>query len=187
MNSHYQDNYIRVNPRSKAQCDPILYRDNYKPYFKSDLSYQVTNDNFCNLETFANIQPVEQVQIVKSKNLPVENVRPEFKIEKNALDLDNNSFVQDISCQGSQTVVDFGFQKKMYDVNPRMLMKEEILGNIKEIDRIHNNKIKREMSYGDMKLHHFKNTMKNLHYNLNPKVIHAHERNFQREFFFQDK
>jgi hypothetical protein len=191
MNPNYQDEYIRVNPRSKAKCNPILYRDNYKPYFKSDLSYQVSNNNFCNLETFANMPPAKtDIQIVNNNNipkvLPSENNTVET-IEKNTVDQDNYSYVQDISCNGKQATVTVNNKKKMYDISPQSLMKREIIGDIIEIDKIHNDKIRREMSYGDMKLNHLKNTMKKLHYNLNPSMLHAMERNYMGEPFFQDQ
>ena len=36
-----------------------------------------------------------------------------------------------------------------------------------------------------MKLQHLSRTMQKLHYQLNPKMLEAHERSFQRERFFQ--
>ena len=54
-NPNFYDGYWRKNPRRDAKCNPILYRDNYKPYFKSDLNYRLSNQNPCNVEGFQNL------------------------------------------------------------------------------------------------------------------------------------
>ena len=46
--------------------------------------------------------------------------------------------------------------------------------------------LKNTTFFGDMKLQHLSNTMRNLHYQVNPRMLDAHQRSFQRERFFQD-
>ena len=79
-----------------------------------------------------------------------------------------------------------GEEKKMYDIDLLSIMKKKVLGDVKEIDEIHNSRIKNTTFFGDMKLQHLGNTMKNLHYHVNPRLFDAHQRSFQRERFFQD-
>ena len=187
MSKNYYDGYIRKNPRSNAKCNPILYRDNYKPYFKSNLNYNLQNENLCEVEHFTNMNDHKNIQLVNNNMVNKKSEPTNIKVAKNSADLDNYSYIKSIDCDGNKATINTHTQKKMYDISPRALMKQEVLGNVEEIDAIHNDKIKREMNYGDMKLSHLRNTMQKLHYNLNPMLVHAHERNYLGEPFFQDK
>ena len=46
----------------------------------------------------------------------------------------------------------------MYDIDPKSLMKKKVIGDIQEIDSIHNDKIKKSMSYDNMRLNHLNKT-----------------------------
>jgi hypothetical protein len=196
-NPNFYDGYWRKNPRRDAKCNPILYRDNYKPYFKSDLNYRLSNQNPCNVEGFQNLNsnsnsnPNNQsnIQVVKNTNNSVENNTPQ-KIMKNSADLENYAQVHNISCDGQKASVTFNQcntkTKKMYDIDLPSIMKKEVIGDIEEIDRIHNKKIKNGILYGDIKLQHLRNTMQKLHYQMNPMMLKAHEIDFRREGFFRD-
>ena len=154
MSKNFYDGYIRTNPRRNAKCNPILYRDNYKPYFKSDLSMDLENENLC--EGF--------------ENLKIEN---------------KYDYLKNLQCQGGRAVIENNNHKKMYDISLPNIVKKEVLGDIAEIDKIHNEKLKSGMHFEDIRLKHMRNTMKNLHHNLNPRMLHAHHRNVKLEPFFQ--
>ena len=195
-NPNFYDGYWRQNPRRNAQCNPILYRDNYKPYFKSNLNYRLSNQNPCqvDIEGFSNLPPNNNVQVVNSKNVNhnsnrvVPNKNNQQVVMKNCVDLDTYGQIEDITCNGSQAKVKFNQGKPIiYDIDLPSIMKKEIIGDIEEIDYIHNKKIKNQIHFGDMKLKHLHNTMQKLHYQMNPSLLHAHQRDFRRENFFQDK
>ena len=181
--------------RRNAKCNPILYRDNYKPYFKSDLNYRLSNQNPCYVEGFQNLNTVENnqnnIQLVNNNNTnnSSENNTSQT-IMKNSADLENYAQIHNISCDGQKASVTFNDGKvkntKMYDIDLPSIMKSEVIGDIEEIDSIHNSKIKNSISYGDMKLQHLRNTMQKLHYQMNPMMLKAHEIDFRREGFFRD-
>lgn len=157
MSKNFYDGYIRNNPRRNAKCNPILYRDNYKPYFKnlrSNSNMNLENEKLC--EGFSNIED------------------------------DKYEYLKNLKCQGGNAIIKNNNtgEEKMYDLSLPNLIKKEIIGDIKEIDEIHNTKIKNSVKYEDMKLKHLSNTMKTLHYNLNPRMLHAHHRNVRLEPFF---
>lgn len=77
-------------------------------------------------------------------------------------------------------------EKYMYDINLPTLMKKEILGNVKEIDNIYNNKIVSVMSYDQMHVENMKNVMTRLNYNLEDTVIRANEANSLNDPFYQN-
>ena len=193
-NPNFYDGYWRSNPRSDAKCSPMLYGDSYRPFFQTDLKYGNLDENGSVVEEFANLpQAKNNVQEVNYQNLP-ENIKKEH-LAQEAYDsyadsfgyLEDNS-VTNISCNGRQAEVKFkGEKTKMYDIDLLSIMKKKVLGDVKEIDEIHNSRIKNTTFYGDMKLQHLGNTMKNLHYQVNPRLFEAHQRSFQRERFFQDR
>lgn len=186
-NPNFYDGYWRQNPRRNAKCNPILYKDNYRGYFKSNLNYRLSNQNPCVVEGFANLPPNNNVQLVKKREQSKHTNNNQQIVMKNSDDLNTYGVINDISCNGK--IAQVKFQKgepKMYDIDLPSIMKKEVLGDIEEIDHIHNKKIKHGMQYGDMKLKHLQNTMQKLHYQMNPSLLHAHERDFRREKFFQD-
>lgn len=187
MSQNFYDGYIRKNPRTNAKCNPILFRDNYKPYFKSNLNYNLTNDNLCGVEHFTNLNENRNIQIVNNNKIPLPGNKNNIVVEKNSNDKDNHAYLKNVSCNGKQAVIEFNNTKKIYDISPKSLMKKKVLGDVKEIDAIHNGRLKQEVNYNDMKLQHLKNTMLKVHYQINPTVLQAHERSFLQEPFFQDK
>jgi len=187
MSQNFYDGYIRNNPRRNAKCNTILYRDNYKPYFKSNLNYNLTNENLCEVEHFEDMNPQNNIQIVNNNNIKENNNNNKNnRIEKNSTDLDNHSYLTKLECQNGMASLQFKDTKKMYDISPKSLMKKQIIGDIEEIDRIHNHKIKNTMNYEDMKILHLKNSILKIHHVMNPKMLHAHQRSFMGEPFFQD-
>ena len=74
----------------------------------------------------------------------------------------------------------------MYDIDPKSLMKKEVIGDIKEIDSIHNDKIKASMSYDKMRLNHLNKTMTRMHHNMNTTMLNMINRNFLDDDFFRD-
>jgi len=77
--------------------------------------------------------------------------------------------------------------KKMYDISPEAIMNNKILGNIDEVDKIHNNKVIGSMSYDRMMLNHFQNTTNRLHSTVNPLVLSYHNRVLENDPFFNPK
>ena len=194
-NPNFYDGYWRNNPRRNAQCTPILYRDNYKPYFKSDLNYRLSNQNVCqvqenkNVEGFANIGD-NKTQIVRNEVVNRKNEQSGLAQQINDDNLDSYHYLgkdklESIKCNGDKASIKmFDEPERMYDINLPSIMKKEVIGDIKEIDQIHNFKIKNSLQYGDMKLQHLKNTMQNLHYQVNSRLLEVHERHFHQEKFF---
>ena len=183
----YTDEYIRTNPRRNAKCDPILYRDNYKPYFKSLL---LSNNDLDEVECFENLNTNNNVQVVNnnvelSNNNNLGNEDNNTKILKSDPNVDDYAYLK---CVGGTAFVEHGKSnfKKMYDIDPKSIMKKTILGDIEEIDKIHNDKIKREMSYDKMKMEMLKKSMKRLHHSMNETMLSTHTRNFLNDEFFQN-
>ena len=74
--------------------------------------------------------------------------------------------------------------KKNYDINLNSIVKKETIGNIKEIDNIHNNKLVTNMSFDKMMLTHFSNTLGRLHNQVNNSVLSLHNRSLENDPFF---
>ena len=193
-NPNFYDGYWRSNPRRNAKCSQMLYGDSYLPFFQTDLKYGNLGEDGSILEEFANLpQAKNNIQEVSIKNIP-KPVKEE-NLAQEAYDSYADSFgylgdnsVKSISCDGKQAQVKFqGQETKMYDIDLLSIMKKKVLGDVKEIDEIHNARIKNTTFFGDMKLQHLGNTLKNLHYQVNPSLFNAHQRSFQRESFFQDR
>jgi hypothetical protein len=170
----------------------MLYGDSYRPFFQTDLNYGNIDENGSIVEEFANLpNPKNNIQEVNYQNLP-KNIKKE-NLAQEAYDSYTDSFgylednsVTSISCNGRQAEVQFkGKETKMYDIDLMSIMKKNVLGDVKEIDEIHNARIKNTTFFGDMKLQHLSKTMKNLHYHINPRLLNAHQRSFKRERFFQ--
>ena len=201
----YTDEYIRTNPRRNAKCDPILYRDNYKPYFKSLL---LSNNQLDEVECFENINTNNNVQIVNNNIIQNKNHRNgnnnnqhgnnnnqngnnnnqhgnNNKILKNDLHLDNYTYLKCVD--GKAFIQNNNLEvKKMYDIDPKSIMKKTIIGDIQEIDKIHNNKIKQNMSYDKMKIEMLQKSMKRLHHSMNDSMLSTHTRDFLDDEFFQN-
>ena len=197
-NPNFYDGYWRNNPRRNAKCSTMLWGDNYRKNFQKPVNFNLSNQNMCVVEGFSNPQPLNNNQIVNTNKIRkmhslVNQNPPQLALEENDSYLDNYGYLdkdnlEKIKCDGKQAELKFftGVTKK-YDIDLPSLMKKKILGDIQEIDKIHNDEIKNRVQYGDMKLQHLRNTMQKLHYQLNPKMLEAHDRTFQREKFFQDK
>jgi hypothetical protein len=77
--------------------------------------------------------------------------------------------------------------QKMYDISPSAIMDNKILGNIEEIDKIHNGHVQNSMSFDRMMLNHFQNTTGRLHTTINPLVLSYHNRTLENDPFFNPK
>ena len=77
--------------------------------------------------------------------------------------------------------------QKMYDISPEAIMDNKILGNIAEIDKIHNGHVQNSMSFDRMMLNHFQNTTGRLHTTINPLVLSYHSRTLKDDLFFNPK
>ena len=198
-NPNFYDGYWRSNPRRNAKCSSMLYGDSYRNHFQKPVNFNLSNQNMCVVEGFANPIPsptpshqiVDANKIRKMHSLVNQNP-PQLALQENDSYLDNYGYLETdnlekIKCDGKQAELKFfqGVTKK-YDIDLPSLMKKKVVGDIQEIDKIHNSEIKMRVQYGDMKLQHLRNTMQKLHYQLNPKMLEVHDRTFQREKFFQD-
>lgn len=195
-NPNFYDGYWRSNPRKDAKCSPMLYGDSYRPFFQTDLKYGNLGEGGKVLEEFANLPTFKSnIQEVNSQNIMKMNQESNLNLamEANDTSLDSYSYVgkdsvESITCDGRKATVKMWQQKpKMYDIDIPSIMKKEVIGDMKEIDAIHNNRIKHTTFFGDMKLQHLSQTMKNLHYQVNPRLLDVHQRSFQHEKFFQDQ
>lgn len=198
-NPNFYDGYWRSNPRRDAKCSQMLYGDSYRPFFQTDLKFGNVAPDGSILEEFANLpEPMKRIQEVDSKNIRKNNNHKtkesvNLAMAPNDINLDSYSYlsedgVEEISCNGKQATVKLWQQEpKMYDIDLPSIMKKKVIGDVQEIDVIHNKRIKNTTFFGDMKLQHLSNTMRNLHYQVNPMMLEAHQRSFQRERFFQDQ
>lgn len=196
-NPNFYDGYWRTNPRRNAKCSSMLYGDTYRHHFQKPVNFNLSNQNMCVVEGFANPTSLEQYQIVDAAKIRkmhslVNQNPPQLALRENDTYLDNYGYLetdklQSLNCNGQKAEVKlFQGEPKKYDIDLPSLMKKKVIGDVKEIDNIHNSEIRSRVQYGEMKLTHLGNTMKKLHYQLNPKILEAHQRSFQRERFFQD-
>ena len=197
-NPNFYDGYWRTNPRRNSKCSSMLYGDSYRKHFQNPVNFNLSNNNMCLVEGFANPSSLDNHQIVDTTKIRkmhslVNQNPPQLALQENDSYLDNYGYLETdelerIKCNGQQAEVKlFHGETKKYDIDLPSLMKKKVIGDIVEIDNIHNGELKKRVQYGDMKLQHLSATMKKLHYQLNPKMLEAHERTFQREKFFQDK
>ena len=192
-NPNFYDGYWRNNPRRDSQCSPMLYGDSYRPFFQTDLTYGNLEEENVVVEEFANLPSAKpNIQRVNTQKINKYSPSPSLASESNDVSLDSYSYlgedmVESIKCDGKTASVKLWQQQpRMYDIDIPTLMKKEVIGDMKEIDNIHNQKIKNTTFFGDMKLQHLSQTMKNVHYHVNPKMLEAHQRSFKHERFFQD-
>ena len=196
-NPNFYDGYWRSNPRRNAKCSSMLYGDSYRNHFQKPVNFNLSNNNMCVVEGFANPSTLNNNQVVDATKIRkmhslVDQNPPQLALQENDTYLDNYGYLENdnlksIKCNGKTAEVKlFQGVSKKYDIDLPSLMKKKVIGDIVDIDNIHNREIKKKMQYGDMKLQHLSRTMQKLHYQLNPKMLEAHERSFQRERFFQD-
>lgn len=197
-NPNFYDGYWRSNPRRDAKCSQMLYGDSYRPYFQTNLKYGNVAPDGSILEEFSNIpKPMKNIQQIDTKNIrnnrnqkPSESIN--LAMRPNDMNLDSYSYlgqdgVESISCDGRKASVKlWDTETKMYDIDLPSIMKKKIIGDVQEIDAIHNARIKNTTFFGDMKHQHLGNTMRHLHYQVNPMMLDAHQRSFHSERFFQD-
>lgn len=195
-NPNFYDGYWRNNPRRNAKCSSILYGDNYRN-FQKPVNFNLSNKNMCVVEGFANLSSQNSHHIVDTSKIRkmhslVNQNPPQLALQENDSYLDNYGYLEtdkleSLNCNSKKAEVKLFYgDKKKYDIDLPSLMKRKVIGDIKEIDNIHNNEISKKVQYGEMKLKYLGNTMLKLHYQLNPKMLEVHERSFQREKFFQD-
>ena len=73
----------------------------------------------------------------------------------------------------------------MYDIDAKSLMKKQVLGDIKEIDAIHNNIDNNHMNFHKIQVMTMRNSMERSHYRMNEKVLQGKERSFLDDDFFR--
>lgn len=130
---------------------------------------------------------------IKLKNKERININGDVGVNRYDYNKDNYSYLNNNSktnmkCHygGKFEITKPNMEKKMYDINLPTLMKKEILGDVKEIDNIYNNKVLTEMSHDQMKVQNMKNIMKRLSYNLEETIIRANDANSLNDPFFQN-
>ena len=72
-NPNFHDGYWRSNPRRNAKCSSKLYGDSYRNHFKKSVNFNLSNNNMCVVEGFANPSTLNNNQLVdatKIRKLP---------------------------------------------------------------------------------------------------------------------
>ena len=169
--NNFKDIYIRTNPRRNAKINPVMWDDNTSRYFTHQEGFtgdykNVTGDLY-------NVGGATNVSSYSNINSKVETRTTQVKCKNGKA----NVMVND---NGNMS-------KKMYDISPEAIMNNKILGNIDEVDKIHNNKVIGSMSYDRMMLNHFQNTTNRLHSTVNPLVLSYHNRVLENDPFFNPK
>ena len=203
-NNKYYDLYIRKDPRRNAKCSPLLWGDSYKPFFRN---LTLNNDNVNLVEQFTNVNQqnnTKNIQVVNNRNLNKRIYLDELhtngdigteRYDPNEDNYGYNFELKDkkstkMACLGGKTFIEINdngnITRKMYDIDPKSLMKKEVIGDIKEIDSIHNDKIKASMSYDKMRLNHLNKTMTRIHHNMNGTMLNMINRDFFDDDFFKD-
>ena len=168
------DSYIRKNPRKNVKCSPLLWGDNKDMYFQ---------------EHFANINNNNN----NNNNLGRKIIRNNDKYEDNFYYLQDN--LKNIKVRNEKYNKACNKEKivnktkpdipllKMYDLDSRMLMKKQILGDIKEVNNIHD-KIDK-MNYVSINNRNCNNSIKNLNYTRNfyPEINNYIKSNLDHDFF----
>jgi hypothetical protein len=159
--NNFQDRYIRSDPRRNAKMNPILWDDNTSRY----LTFHGKN------------QEVECFDNINGKGIGIDsesdNIFTQIKCKKGKAEiLINNKGI---------------INKKMYDIDLDSIANKSIKGTIDEVDKIHNGNIENTMSFDNMMLNHFSNTMGRLHTNVNKSVLSLHNRSLDNDPFFNPK
>jgi hypothetical protein len=185
--NNFKDNYYRTNPRRNAKCSPMLWGDNHKYYFNR------------NIEGFANISNKQIVNNNKINNKVNNNKVNNNKKNGNNLvnwndnNSDNYEYVEpnvSLKCGGGKALISqhIGHDMtnlNMYDIDAKSLMKKQVLGDIKEIDAIHNNIDNNHMNFHKIQVMTMRNSMERSHYGMNEKVLQGKERSFLDDDFFR--
>ncbi len=185
--NNFKDNYYRTNPRRNAKCSPMLWGDNHKYYFNR------------NIEGFANIsnkQIVNNNKINnKNNNNKVNNNRKNGNnsVNWNDNNSDNYKYVEpnvSLKCGGGKALISQHIGQdmtnlNMYDIDAKSLMKKQVLGDIKEIEAIHNNIDNNHMNFHKIQVITMRNSMERSHYGMNEKVLQGKERSFLDDDFFR--
>lgn len=163
--NNFQDRYIRSDPRRNAKMSPIMWDDNTSRHF-SYLDEQVEGftgevEGSSSVTSYSN---VNGEKILKNTQIKCKNGKAEVLVNDNG-----------------------NISQKMYDISPSAIMDNKILGNIEEIDKIHNGHVQNSMSFDRMMLNHFQNTTGRLHNNINPLVLSYHNRTLENDPFFNPK
>ena len=163
--NNFQDRYIRSDPRRNAKMSPIMWDDNTSRHF-SYLDEQVEGftgqfEGSSNVTSYSNINGEESR---KTTQIKCKNGKAEVMVNDNG-----------------------NISQKMYDISPEAIMDNKILGNIAEIDKIHNGHVQNSMSFDRMMLNHFQNTTGRLHSTINPLVLSYHNRTLDNDPFFNPK
>ena len=207
--NNYQDNYYRTNPRRNAKCSPMLWGDRHKYYFNGNNSNNnLPNSNNINgsnnIEGFQNMNNNIQVvnnnlvnnnnSYIQNNNLGNNNINKNDKVDWMDNNLDNYQYLDNtrtkLKCSGGKALVEV-YQGNdmshlnMYDIDSKSLMKKQVLGDIKEIDNIHNNIDNNTMTYDKIQLLTMRNSMERAHYRMNTKVLQGREISFLNDDFFK--
>ena len=163
--NNFQDRYIRTDPRRNAKMSPIMWDDNTSRHF-SYLDEQVEGftgsvEGMSYTDSYSNLNGEESR---KTTQVKCKNGKAEVLVNDNG-----------------------NVSKKMYDISPEAIMDNKILGNVAEIDKIHNGHIQNSMTFDRMMLNHFQNTTGRLHNTINPLVISYHNRTLENDPFFNPK
>lgn len=174
--NNYQDRYIRENPRRNAKMSPVLWDDNTSGYFtynKDNIVEGFSGDYKDVTEDLLKIEGSSNVSNYSNINGKVESVTTQVKCKNGKAEVMVNNNGQIL--------------KEMYDIKPRAIMDNKILGTIEEVDKIHNGKVIGSMSFDRMMLNHFQNTVNRLHYSVNNSVLSHHSRTIANDPFFNPK
>lgn len=179
--NNFKDNYYRTNPRRNAKCSPMLWGDNHKYYFNR------------NIEGFANISNKQFVNNNKINNKNNNKKNGNNSVNWNDNNSDNYEYVEpnvSLKCGGGKALISqhIGHDMtnlNMYDIDAKSLMKKQVLGDIKEIDAIHNNIDNNHMNFHKIQVMTMRNSMERSHYGMNEKVLQGKERSFLDDDFFR--
>lgn len=176
------DRYIRSNPRRNAKCSPYLWGDKY--------NFQENFANLSNNKTQnVNMNKINDNRKNKNRNIISNN----DKYEDNYYYLGNKKDIYNY--QESNQRFNTKCENKVYkikedmtllnmvDIDHKLLMKKNILGNKNEIDNLHNNM---NMNYDILNKEIKNNSLVRLtnETNLNPSLMNMRtKRNLDDEFF----
>ena len=188
--NNFKDNYYRTNPRRNAKCSPMLWGDNHKYYFNRNI------EGFANISNkqFVNNNKVNKTKQINGNNKVNNNKKNgNNSVNWNDNNSDNYEYIEpnvNLKCGGGKALISqhIGHDMtnlNMYDIDAKSLMKKQVLGDIKEIDAIHNNIDNNHMNFHKIQVITMRNSMERSHYGMNEKVLQGKERSFLDDDFFR--
>ena len=135
-NPNFYDGYWRSNPRRNAKCSSMLYGDSYRNNFQKPVNFNLSNNNMCVVEGFANPSSLNNHQVVDATKIRkmhslVDQNPPQLALQENDTYLDNygyleNDKLESIKCNGNTAEVKlFQGVSKKYDIDLPSLMKKK--------------------------------------------------------------